>query len=406
MFHLLNNVENNKKNNKQFSVSSKSLSSPNVSNKISSPLESSKSSSKVLLKSNTTIITTTLTTTNTSPTSTSPIKATTKSQYYHQLSSDVRHSINIVIDRLHYIYNKTLLYQTQRLYHTWKRNIILIKQNEEIELLHTSYQTQIRNEREYYIKELLRKDKEYKDNEAFLKEYHKLQLYVQADIPKARIFLKTLERIYKYHDKRRAWNKLIVANLRYSEPVLVAAGHAVVNENNLDSTCDNEDDGLTRFEQLQKRIDLLSKHPIERIRSIRSLKRIIERMKTAIVSINRRTQWHNLLNFFHIWRYKVNNIINMEKIENLKLELRVKDNILSKFEDDVRQEMLRVTPIVEQREKNRQRFTNSESVDIPSIIKDPLSIHKEKANDITKIVFENLRLYSAKKLFINSIDES
>ena len=230
-------------------------------------------------------------------------------------------------------------------------------------------------------------------------------MYVKPDIPKARLYMKTLERIYKYYDKRRAWTKLIVAYLKYSEPVLVAAGHAVVNEHNLDNNFDIEDDKLTRFEQLQKRIDLLSKHPIERIRSIRALKRIIKRSMTAIASINRRTRWHDLLNFFHIWKFKVNDIVNMEKIEKLRLELRIQCSILKRFENDVREEMIRVTPIIEQKERNR-RFVSLENEDIPVVIKDPRSIHKETANDIPKLVFDNLRLYSAKALFTKSIDES
>jgi hypothetical protein len=428
MYHLINNVESNKRSNKvnRSILSSSTPSSPNVSSimntsspntrnqsssslKRSSPIESTKS--KVLLKSNTTIITTTLTT-NTqtsspsnkaSPSSLSN-KASTKSQYYYQLSNDVKHSINIVINRLHYIHKKLLLYYKQRYYHIWKINIINIINTDNINIIHKSYQTQIRNEREYYIKELLNKDEEYKNNEICLKEYHKLLIYQIADIPKARIFMKTLERIFRLYDKRRAWNKIIVANIQYSEPVLVAAGYAAINEHNVDSiNIIDTNDNLTKFEKIQARLNILSKHPTERIRSIRSLKRIIKRMKTAITSINSRTSWHDQLNFFHLWKSRVSDIINMEKIEKLKLEIRVKDNILSKFEDDVRNEMIRISPIIEDRERmSRQRITCSDISKIPTVIKDPNSIHKEKANDITKIVFENLRLYSAKKLFTES----
>ena len=121
---------------------------------------------------------------------------------------------------------------------------------------------QIRNEREYYIKELLNKDEAYKNNEICLKEYHKLQIYTKCDIPKARIFMKTLERIFRFYDKRRAWNKIIVANILYSEPVLVAAGYAAINEHNVDSISINEhsvdstsiidtNDNLTKFEKIQ-----------------------------------------------------------------------------------------------------------------------------------------------------------
>ena len=411
MYHLINNVESNKRSNKvnrSILSSSSTPSSPNVSSimntsspstrnqsslslKRSSPIESTKS--KVLLKSNTTIITTTLTT-QASPSSLSN-KASTKSQYYYQLSNDVKHSINIVINSLHYIHKKLLLYYKQRYYHIWKINIINIINTDNINIIHKSYQTQIRNEREYYIKELLNKDEEYKNNETCLKEYHKLLIYQIADIPKARIFMKTLERIFKLYDKRRAWNKIIVANIQYSEMVMVAAGYAAINEhNNVDSiNITDNNDNLTKLEKIQARLNILSKHPTERIRSIRSLKRIIKRMKTAITSINSRTSWHDQLNFFHLWKSRVSDIVNMEKIEKLKLEIRVKDSILSKFEDDVRNEMIRISPIIE------QRVTCSK---IPTIIKDPLSIHKEKANDITKIVFENLRLYSAKKLFTES----
>jgi hypothetical protein len=124
-------------------------------------------------------------------------------------------------------------------------------------------------------------------------------------------------------------------------------------------------------------------------------------MKTAIITINRRTNHHELVTFFHIWKYNICQIINMEKIEKFKLELRVKDNILSKFEDDVRQEMIRITPIIEQKERDRLRLT-SQNEKIPIVIKNPNSIHEDKATILTKKVFENLRLYSALDMYKKS----
>ena len=202
----------------------------------------------------------------------------------------------------------------------------------------------------------------------------------------------------------RAWNKLVVCNLKYSEPILVAAGLAVMKEHNVDTTSRNmeEEEEITRFEQLQRRIELLSKHPIERIRSIRSLKRIIKKMKTAIFTINRRTDHHDLVTFFHMWKYNISQIINTEKIENLKLEVRVKDNVLSKFEDDVRQEMIRITPIIEQKERDRKRLTSSQNEKIPTVIKDPHSIERDKATAIVQTAFKNLRLYSSWEISRNA----
>jgi len=224
MYHLLTNIEN------KSNVKSSPLSMKSSSSKKSSPLSTKllssssltttptnnniSSKSKVLLKSNTTIITTTLTTnTKVSPNHNNispPIKASTKTQYYHQLSSDVKHSINIAIDRLHYLFNKTLLISLQRLFHLWKQNILYNKNIEEINRIQQSYQLQIRNDRQYYIQELLNKDQEllkndqqHQDNQNCLKEFHKLQLFIKADIPKARIFMKILERIYRTYDKKR-----------------------------------------------------------------------------------------------------------------------------------------------------------------------------------------------------------
>jgi len=185
--------------------------------------------------------------------------------------------------------------------------------------------------------------------------------------------------------------------LKYSEQVLVAAGLAVIKEQTVDTTSNitEEDEEITRFEQLQRRIELLSRHPIERIRSIRSLKRIIKRMKTAIFSINRRTDHHDIVTFFHIWKYHTSQINSMEKIEKLQLELNVKDNILSKFEDDIRQEMIRTTPIIEQRARDRVRLTSSQNEKIPTIIKDPNSIERQNASKMVRNAFQNLRLYSS-----------
>jgi len=128
-------------------------------------------------------------------------------------------------------------------------------------------------------------------------------------------------------------------------------------------------------------------------------------MKTAIITINRRTNHHELVTFFHIWKYNICQIINMEKIEKFKLELRVKDNILSKFEDDVRQEMIRITPIIEQKERDRLRLT-SQNEKIPIVIKNPNSIHEDKATILTKKVFENLRLYSALDMYKKSENDN
>ena len=210
MFHLLNNIENKNINRVKSPISSSRKSSP-LSTKLStsSPNDISTKSTKVLLKSNTTIITTTLTTnTKSSPNNNNspPIKASTKTQYYHQLSSDVRHSINVAIDKLHYIFRKTLLFSLQRLFHLWKQKILELKEIEKMNIIHESYQIQIRKDREYYIQELLKKDQEYRDNENCLQEYHKLQIFIKADIPRARIFMKILERIYRFYDKKRSYN--------------------------------------------------------------------------------------------------------------------------------------------------------------------------------------------------------